>query len=200
MQIGGTPTTVAMYFADSSGRNTKAIEIYFRTQGGMVAIELWQQFHMGQRPSGQIKVNDGYVYSDKFETRKLDADYLTGFDGVQVSQFLISSKEDLKRHFIASEKVKVPAGEVTADHYRIERAGQVVDFWIHHDSKPIGLVRLKSSGSELKHNYDMKMTRLLTNVKPKIDPTAAQPMDDKTRAFLPKPGSGKSQGTGMAFF
>lgn len=199
MKIGGATTEVALYFAKAPGTNQKAIEIFFRSPGQLLPIELWQQFHLGQSGSGQIKVNDGYVYAEKFKARKLDPEYLRGFDGVQVSQFLMTSKDQLKRHFVASEKVKVPAGEVTADHYRIERAGQTVDFWIHHDSKPIGLVRLKSSGQKMKHNYDMQMTQLVTGVKQKIEPSEAKPMNDEARAFLPKPSSSGSGG-GMGMF
>jgi len=177
---------VAIYFAKPPAPRTKAVEMYFSTG----PIQLWQRFHLRQASSGQMQVKDGFIHSSMFQTRKLEAEYLKGFDGVQMSQFLLSSKAELARHFVGSEDVTIPAGKVKADHYRMQRAGQTIDFWIHHQAKPIGLVKLISTGSDPKHNYTMRMTKLLKNVGEKIDPSQAQPMDEKTRSFLPKPKSG----------
>lgn len=182
---------VSIYFTKDPKPKTKSVEMYFTTGGG-IPIELWQRFHLTQSPSGKMKVEEGYIHSMMFQTRKLDKEYLQGFDGVQMSQFLVSSREQLQRHFLGSEAVTVPAGTVTADHYRIERAGQVIDFWIHHEAKPIGLVKLISSGTDPKQNYSMQMTKLLKNVAGKIDTSIAQPMDEKTKSFLPKPKKGSS--------
>ena len=196
VQLKTGAAKVMIYFVKPENSNEKAVEMYFEAKGMLSPIVMWQQFHL-KKAGARLEVKKGFIHAPKFQTRILDKDYLKGFDGVQMNQFLISSEEDLKRHFVKKEKVTVKAGTVEASHYRMERNGQVVDFWIHHEAKPIGLVKLESKGDKVSQNYSMGLTRLVTGVGTKINPADAKPMDDTTRAFLPKPDSGSTSGLGM---
>lgn len=187
-QVG--PAEVSIYFVPSASPTDMAVEFYFNTKQSFVPIQLWQQFHLSTNKSGKsgLKMKKGFIFSDAFGNRELGHEYLQGYEGVQLQQFLISSKEDLKKHWIGKETVSVPAGKVQADHYRMENNGQTVDFWIHHSSKPIGLVKLISKGPKASQQYEMKLNSLLKNVKRKIDPAKSQPMDEKTQSYLPSLG------------
>lgn len=188
--------SVQIYFVEPPAKNKKAIEMMFQIKDSLIPIQLWQQFHLSQGSSTLI-VENGYLHSDLFQTRKLDAEYLKGFDGVQMNQFLISSEDELKKHFVAKEKLKVLGRETQVSHYRVENAGQTVDFWLDYNTKPIGLVQLVSKGEKSEYNYTLVLTRLLSGTQRKIDPTQAQPMDEITRSFLPAPGSQKIKGLGL---
>jgi hypothetical protein len=83
----------------------------------------------------------------------------------------------------------VPAGTVEATHYRIIDRDQTVDFWIHESAKPIGIVKMISTGKSLKHNYSLELKSLMTNSAPKIDPKKARPLTKEAKEFLPKPGT-----------
>ena len=196
VQLKTGAAKIMIYFVPPENSNEKAVEMYFESVGIGAPISMWQQFHL-KKSGSRLEVKKGFIHAAQFQTRILEKDYLKGFDGVQMNQFLISSEEDLKKHFIKKEKVTVKAGTVEASHYRIERSGQVVDFWIHHEAKPIGLVKLESKGDKVFQNYSMGLTRLVTGVGTKINPALAKPMDAATRAFLPKPNSGSSAGLGM---
>lgn len=193
LQLRMGEAKVALYFVPAPNKKLKAIEMYFETPGMGRPIQLWQQFHLA-KPGNKIHVKNAFIFSYNFGVRRLDKEYLKGFDGVQLNQFLVSSQEELKKHFISQERIQVPAGVVNAHRYRVESAGQTVDFWIHHDSKPIGLVKMISKGGKASQNYSMKLTRLLSGVAQKIISKEALPMDDKTRSFLPKPGTAKGLG------
>ncbi len=187
---------VQIYFVEPPRPEDKAVEMFFELKDSFVPIQLWQQFHISQK-GVKLDVEKGFLYADLFQTRQLDREYLAGFDGVQMNQFLISSEKELKEYFVAREKIKVKAGQFKADHYRVKNSGQTVDFWIHHASKPIGLIQLISTGAKTEQSYTLTLSRMIQNVPRKIDPKRAQPMDDLTRSFLPSPGSQKLKGLGL---
>jgi hypothetical protein len=119
----------------------------------------------------------------------LTDEYLKGFDGAQISTFMFESADELRQSKVGIEKITVPAGTVEATHYRIIDRDQTVDFWIHESAKPIGIVKMISTGKSLKLNYSLELKSLMTNSAPKIDPKKARPLTKEAKEFLPKPGT-----------
>ncbi|MCB0365955.1 MAG: hypothetical protein KDD68_11225 [Bdellovibrionales bacterium] len=188
LKLSSGAAEVAITIADSTS-NQVALEYYFKDLS-FIGIEMWQRYHV--QPQGKkLKLSDGYVLMPQFgqTAMKLTPDYLEGFDGVQVSSFMMGSEEELNAHKVAVEKITVPAGTVEATHYRVKERGQTIDFWIHESAKPIGIVKIVSSGKELKHNYTMQLKSLIQNSSPKIDPKTAGPLTKEAKTFLPKVGT-----------
>ena len=182
------PAEVAIIVADST-KHEAALEYYFKDLA-FSGVEMWQRFHV--RPHGiKLKLTEGYVLMPNLSQQgmKLTHDYLKGFDGVQLSSFMVGSQDELNSMKIGVEKVTVPAGTVEATHYRVKQRGQTIDFWTHDSAKPVGVVKVVSSGKSIKHNYTMKLKSLLQNGKPKIDPKKAGPLTETAKTYLPKVNS-----------
>lgn len=165
-----------------------ALEFYFKDLS-FTGIEMWQRFHL--QPSGKsLKVTQGYVLMPQLgQTFRLDREYLEGFDGAQMTAFMIGSQDEMKKYQIGVEKVSVPAGTVTATHYQIKDRGQTIDYWVDESAKPIGIVQMKSQGSQIKQNYTLQLKALLNHAAAKINPQNARPLTKEAKDFLPKPGT-----------
>jgi hypothetical protein len=166
-----------------------ALEFYFKDQS-FTGIEMWQRFHV--QPNGKkLSLSQGYVLMPQLggDPFILTDEYLKGFDGAQISTFMFESADELRQSKVGIEKITVPAGTVEATHYRIIDRDQTVDFWIHESAKPIGIVKMISTGKSLKHNYSLELKSLMTNSAPKIDPKKARPLTKEAKEFLPKPGT-----------
>ncbi|MCB0386012.1 MAG: hypothetical protein KDD43_11515, partial [Bdellovibrionales bacterium] len=187
LELSSGKAEVAITVAESSNKEV-ALEYYFKDLS-FIGIEMWQRFHV--RPQGKkLQLSDGYVLMPQFgQAMKLTPDYLQGFDGVQVSSFMMGSEDELNAHKIGVEKITVPAGTVEAVHYRVKERDQTIDFWVHESAKPVGIVKIVSSGKEIKHNYTMQLKSLLQNSSPKIDPKKAGPLTKEAKTFLPKVGT-----------
>jgi hypothetical protein len=164
------------------------IEYHFSTSG-LLATNMWQQFVFKIIDGGPLAIEAGYVKTPELpKPEELTSEYLNVNRGVQVNDFLFAKKEEIEKFKIGQELVEVPAGEIIATHYRKSRNGQIVDFWIADEAKPIGLVKLKSHNDDnIDHNYTIELTSLLKNVKATIDPKEAVPLTDKGKEFLAKP-------------
>lgn len=166
-----------------------ALEFYFKDQS-FTGIEMWQRFHV--QPNGKkLSLSQGYVLMPQLggDPFILTDEYLKGFDGAQISTFMFESADELRQSKVGIEKITVPAGTVEATHYRIIDRDQTVDFWNHESAKPIGIVKMISTGKSLKHNYSLELKSLMTNSAPKIDPKKARPLTKEAKEFLPKPGT-----------
>ena len=183
------PVDVSIYVASSTASSVN-IEYFISSREGLVPVEMWQQFQISPSSSG-AKVSKGYVQTKELKNPEtLTGEYLNGFDGVKVNDFLFSNEGELNRNKIAEEVVQVPAGKDKATHYRTVANGQTIDYWISPSAKPIGLVKLVSAHpSDEKKNYKLELTSLMKNVKPYIDPSKAVPLTDLGKSFLAKPES-----------
>lgn len=161
---------------------------YFFSSSGLFAAQLWQQFQMKFTSNGPLQIKQGHIQSPEMKfPEKMTRDFFNQKKSMDLNLFLISSKEQLKRYKVSESKVRVPAGEVQAIHYRKKDNGQIIDFWISHAVKPISLVKLISlHPKELGKNYTIELQTLLKNVQAKIDPSKSVPLTDKGRDLLPK--------------
>ncbi len=183
------PLDVSIYVASSS-KDRVSIEYFISSRESLISVEMWQQFEIAPS-SGGTKVTKGYVQTKELKNPEtLTGDYLNGFDGVKVNDFLFSSESELNKNKIGVEEVEVPAGKDKATHYRTVAAGQTIDYWISDEAKPIGLVKLTSKhATDDKKNYSLALTSLMKNVKPFIDPSKAVPLSDRGKSYLAKPES-----------
>lgn len=183
------PVDVSIYVAASS-KERVSIEYFISSRESLIPVEMWQQFEISPS-SGRAKVTKGYVQTKELKNPEtLTGDYLNGFDGVKVNDFLFSSESELNQNKIGVEDVEVPAGKDKATHYQTKSNGQTIDYWISDEAKPIGLVKLTSKhATDTKKNYSLALTSLMKNVKPYIDPSKAVPLSDMGKSFLAKPES-----------
>ncbi len=183
------PMDVSIYVAAAS-KDRVSIEYFISSRESLIPVEMWQQFEISPSASG-AKVTKGYVQTKELKNPEtLTGEYLNGFDGVKVNDFLFSTESELNRNKIGVEEVEVPAGKDKATHYRTEAAGQTIDYWISDEAKPIGLVKLTSKhATDEKKNYSLALTSLMKNVKPYIDPMKAVPLTELGKTFLAKPES-----------
>jgi hypothetical protein len=159
-----------IYISESS-LNQLGVE-YFFTTDGILGQKMWQQFIFKVTGEGPLQINAGYVKTPD----------------MTFAESLFAKKEQLTKFLIKEEKIEVPAGFVLTQHYRKERNGQVVDFWISPVAMPIGLVKLiSSSKTKVEHNYKIELLSLLKKVKAEIDPLKSKPLSDKGKAILAKP-------------
>ena len=183
------PMDVSIYVAASS-KDKVSIEYFISSRESLIPVEMWQQFEIVPSPGG-AKVTRGYVQTKELKNPEImTGDYLNGFNGMKVNDFLFSTESELNKNKVAVEEVEVPAGKDKATHYRTVAAGQTIDYWISDEAKPIGLVKLTSKhATDQKKNYSLALTSLMKNVKPYIDPLRAVPLTDQGKAYLSKPES-----------
>ncbi|MDE3119303.1 MAG: hypothetical protein KGL03_09855 [Nitrospirota bacterium] len=163
------------------------IEVYASDQ---FSDPLWQQFMLdvkGDRPA----VESGYIQVGNKAPMILTKQYLSGIGNLDVGMFLLSeadlragSSKDLKS--LGQETITSAAGQVRCLHYRAEKGGQTLDFWASDEAKPIGLVRMVSTGKKKEDNYRLELKELLSGIAPKIDPSKAGPLSDEMKAILTK--------------
>ncbi len=163
------------------------IEVYAAAQ---LSDPLWQQFTLdvkGDRPA----VESGYIQVGNKAPMTLPKQYLSGVGSLDVSLFLLSESDlrtgttrDLKN--VGQETITTPAGAVTCSHYRVEKAGQKLDVWVSDEARPVGLVRMQSTGKQKEENYDLELQELLSGVAPKIDPAKAGPLSEEMKRLLTK--------------
>ena len=164
-----TKSDLSIYISNSSFSQL-GVEYYFSNHSALVPLDMWQQYQFKMKGNSPLEVIDGKILTSKFsKPQKMTNDVFSLNKGVGVDQFLFSDKSDIEKFKVGQGVIEVPAGKVQATHYRKKRDGQVVDFWISDQVKPIGLVKLISKSSQNpKQNYAIELKSLLVNVKPKI--------------------------------
>lgn len=106
-------------------------------------------------------IKEGHVKTPEWDkAEKMTAEHLRGYDGVKMNDFLFTDKKELEKFKIGTDDLKVPVGDIKAIHYRKSRDGQIVDFWISDEARPLGLVKLVSQNDKKKgHPSDGKRER-----------------------------------------
>lgn len=188
--IGGASGELLLSVADSSS-NRVALEYYFSVSQGMYPVEMWQQYVLELSGQAPPRLAEGYIFGRGLKgAERVPKEYLTGLDGLAVSDFLFSTKAQLDKLKIREERIFVlaaPQGTL-ATRYQQQQRGQTFTYWISDDAKPIGLVRLVSCGPKPAQNYEIELMALLKNVGRKIDPATAGPLSAEGRALLNLPG------------
>ncbi len=175
---------MAIYFAKSDPGHL-AIEYYINSIDSIIPVKLWQQFTLARPADSGIKVVAGYILDEHLKKpQKMTSEHLKGTEGVLIDDFLFKKRSELSKFLVAKEIVEVPAGSVQADHYRKNRNGQIVDFWISPKAGAMGLIKLISKGKKASQNYTLELLSLLKNVAAKIDPKKSILLNDKGRALL----------------
>ncbi|MBM4122802.1 MAG: DUF3108 domain-containing protein [Nitrospira sp.] len=168
----------------SAGR--VVIEVFAES---MMSDPLWQQFRLsakGSRPT----VEAGYIQVGNQAPMRLPDTLLSGMGNLDMSFFLLSEAELLGSakkdgpKSLGQEKLQTPAGAVTCSHFRVERSGQQLDFWVSDAARPIGLVRMVSVGKKPSENYKLELQELLSGIAAKIDPVKAGPLSEEMKAIL----------------
>jgi hypothetical protein len=164
------------------------IEVFAAAQ---LADPLWQQFVISMKGDRPV-VESGYIQVGNKAPMVLPKQHLAGVGGLDVGLFMLSEAElrngktgDLK--LVGPETLTTPAGTVACSHYRLDKGGQKIDAWISDEARPIGLVRMVSTGKKTDQNYQMELRELLSGIAPKIDPAKAGPLSDEMKAILTRP-------------
>lgn len=167
---------------DRGGSQKLNVEMFMRTEQAFRPLEFWQQFELAREGNRAFEVRTGYIFARELcvpekpcPAETLPASKLRSEEGtLSVETFLVASLEELKSFEIAEEEIETRAGKVKTTHYRQERGGQTVDFWIA-DLRPFGLVRMHSKGKVASQNYSIELVSTIENAAPKISPKNAAP-------------------------
>lgn len=190
LKMQGSQANLSIYIAEASAHDL-SIEYFIEVKESLLPIQMWQQFEIQIQAGKTAQVTKGYVQTKELKNPEaMTAEYLQGFDGVQVNDFLFKTKQELDKNKVADEEVMVPAGKTKTTHYRTKNNGQTIDYWISDEAKPIGLVKLVSENpKKVEQNYSIELLSLMNNVKPYINPKNAVPLTPLGKSFLAKPGS-----------
>jgi hypothetical protein len=164
------------------------VEVFAAAQFG---DPLWQQFTLsttGPRP----KIEAGYIQVGNRAPMRLQDKHLAGTSNLDINLFLLSEAELRKDTMgslkpVGQEAIKTKAGAVDCGHYRLEKPEQTLDVWISDDARPIGLIKLVSTGKKPMDNYRLELQELLSGIAAKIDPRRAVPLSDEIKTLLSRP-------------
>lgn len=185
MKTGGQNVDLSIYVADKKS-DTLSVEMHFGV-GGLILTNMWQQFEFKLQNNAPLIIQKGFIKTktDNHPEIMTDEFFNQNQTGVQVQDFLFSSRKEIQKDFIGNEVVELPAGSVKAKHYRKKNNDQIVDFWIAYSVGPISLVKLVSkSEKNSNNNYTIELSSLLQNVKPSIDSKKAIPLTKETAEIL----------------
>lgn len=162
-------TTLSIYIATKS-QSQLGVEFYFQTPSVLMP-QMWQHYVL-ERGNGAISVNKGFFKVSKSDPpKKMEKEFfnINQGKGVELTQFFFSNSKELEKDFVGYEQIEVIAGPLSVKHYRKKNNGQVVDYWISSEVKPIGLVKLVSKSETVPtQNYSIELNALIKNVKPEI--------------------------------
>ena len=187
MNQDSTPVYLSLYIA-STRVDSVHVEYFMETKG-LSSIQMWQQFEIGITDKGS-EVRSGYVQTNELpKPEQMPKEYLQGaLGGIEMNNYLFLKNAEIDKYKIGTEIVEIAAGTTQAVHYRMQKNGQTLDYWISDDAKPIGLVMLVSKNEKNPNqNYSLELTHLINNIKPKIIPEKAVTISDKGRSLLVKP-------------
>lgn len=166
----GPDANVTIYFTRVSAKSLD-VEYFIETVNTLIPSRVWQQFKLVLQEDKGFKVAQGYILADGEVTpKKMDQKVLQGQDkGVTMVDFLFKDKSFIAQHKIDEQEISVAAGKLKAHHYRVAKEGQIVDFWIVPNSRPMTMLKLTSTGSKPTHNYTLELETLVKNITAKIN-------------------------------
>jgi hypothetical protein len=152
---------------------------------------MWQQFIVSMK-ADRPAIEAGYVQVGSRSPMVLTAQYLAGTESLDINMFLLTEAElrdGRQKHIqrIGQEKITTPAGTVTTTKYQMDRPDQKLEFWLSDEARPIGLIRLVSSGKKTEQNYRLELEELLSGLAPKINPAKAVPLTDEVKKKISAP-------------
>ena len=173
-----------IYVADSSFTQL-SVEYFFRDTFGLT--KMWQRFDMEVTGNGPLNIKKGYLQNDSTPKAFIMTDEFLKVNrgGVEVADFVFAKQEQIDGDKIGEEVVETPGGSLFCLHYRKKHHEQTVDFWISDSIKPIGLVKLVSTGKQAAHQYTVELNSLLEKVPAHIDPQQAQILTEKDKEHFP---------------
>ena len=179
---------VSIYFADVK-KESISVEFFMDAQNTLVPVKLYQQFLLSKKTDGSLTIKEGYIQGpDQKHPQKMSSDSFSNHNGTELNDFLFSDEKTLNTALVEVATLKTQAGTLSANHYRKSHNNQTVDFWIAKEAKPLGLVKLVSTGSKNSNqNYELELISLLKNVKAAINPKEAKKMDAKGKALINTP-------------
>jgi hypothetical protein len=193
---GKISTSLVISVAEVEKRSLR-LEYFMSNADAMIPIELWQQFRLeASDDAGSVRLTEGYVFASHMKNpEKLPEEGLRGFDGVVMSDFLVSlsskaSRDRFAASYKGTERIQVPASGpkgIEARKFVQDRGGQVVTYWISDEARPIGLVKLVSTGAKPSQNYEVTLEAVVKGVKARINPAEAKPLTDAGRMLTALP-------------
>ena len=179
------PTYINIYITESKFSRI-GIEYFFVVGNGL--FKMWQLFFMELQDRGPLKITEGYIQTSKMDNpEKMTREHFYQNKGVELSDFLMADNKDLKKLEVGKEKVQLKGFSVDATKYQKQKNGQKVTFWISPKAKPLGLVKLVSTGKNENHKYKLELVGKLVGMKAHINPAQAVSLSDKGRKFLQGP-------------
>lgn len=164
------------------------LEVYAKAG---ITEPMWQQFIVSMK-ADRPQIEAGYVQVGSRSPMVLTSEYLAGAESLDVSMFLLTEAElregkqkNIQR--VGQEKLTTPAGTVTCSRYQVERPDQKLEFWISDEARPIGLVKMVSTGKKTEQNYRLELEELLSGVVAKINPAKAVPLTDAVKKMISAP-------------
>jgi len=179
---------ISIYVADVK-KESISVEFFIYAQNTLIPIKLYQQFLLAKKTDGSLIIKEGYIQGpDQKYPQKMSSESFSNNKGVELNDFLFSDEKTLTTALVETATLKTPAGTLSTNHYRKSHNNQTVDFWIAKEAKPLGLVKLVSTGPKNSNqNYELELISLLKNVKATINPKEAKEMDAKEKALINTP-------------
>lgn len=146
------------------------VEFHYSDSKG---YKTWQHYHLKKLDEKLSLVKVLLKESLESEARLIEKGKLeiNKGEGFPLYEFLFRSPKSIEKNLIGYEVVQLAAGTVNARRYRKRKNGQIIDFWINDQVKPITLVKLVSRGTKsTSQNYSLELKSLIKNVSAQIDP------------------------------
>lgn len=137
------------------------------------SYKTWQHYHLKKLDEKLSLVKVLLKESLESEARLIEKGKLeiNKGEGFPLYEFLFRSPKSIEKNLIGYEVVQLAAGTINARRYRKRKNGQIIDFWINDQVKPITLVKLVSRGTKsTSQNYSLELKSLIKNVSAQIDP------------------------------
>lgn len=187
MTKGSDKSEISIVFVEST-KESLVVEMFMKSLSDRAAlqVEMVQQFQF-KMVGGTLQLIKGIMKIPHLpKPQIIPAEALAGVGGgAQLKSFLIGSKAEIDAQKVADETVTENGKSYRATHYKKSENGQNIEYWVSDDAKPLGFVRMKSTGANSMSNYTMNYIGPLSAVKSKIDATQAEPMSDAALMLVP---------------
>ncbi|OFZ22183.1 MAG: hypothetical protein A2202_03740 [Bdellovibrionales bacterium RIFOXYA1_FULL_36_14] len=176
---------ISIYFADVK-KESISVEFFIYAQNTLIPVKLYQQFLLAKNTDGSLMIKESYIQGpDEKYPQRMNPESFTNSNGIELNDFFFSDEKQLKASLIGKEELLMAAGKARTHHYRKVHNGQHIDYWISHDSKPFGLIKMISKNEKVaEQNYTVELLAILKNVTATINPKNAKPLDQNGKKIL----------------